>query len=229
MLLWTLLATALAFEVLDNELGAEVQWPAMPVWYEIDSTSAPDDLPRLDQEEAVRGSMEAWNAVIGSDVLLEEGSPQADPSQERGLVYWEPEWPWDPSYLGLTSSWSTEAGTLVGFEIALNAESIAWTLGTEDGWDLQNAMTHEVGHVLGLGHTPDIPYATMFPSAERGELSKRALHWDDEDGARFLYPEGFAGASPLLLQGCSTAGAAPSLVGTVLPLLVVARRRRSSR
>ena len=66
------------------------------------------------------------------------------------------------------------------------------------------------GHAVGLDHTPTHSAATMFGSTRPGELIKRDLHWDDEDGARFLYPDG---AHPLF--ACSTGG---SPTGSTLAL-----------
>jgi hypothetical protein len=63
--------------------------------------------------------------------------------------------------------------------------------------DVQATLTHEIGHLLGLGHTP-VANATMsviqsspsfFCSTDQGNLKA-----DDIAGARFLYPQ--AAASP---------------------------------
>ncbi|MBM4257362.1 MAG: matrixin family metalloprotease [Deltaproteobacteria bacterium] len=66
-----------------------------------------------------------------------------------------------------------------------------------NGWDncvafkspsnIAEVVTHELGHVLGLGHSTN-PEATMFFRAHfdgRGAT----LHPDDESGAAFLYPD----------------------------------------
>jgi MYXO-CTERM domain-containing protein len=55
--------------------------------------------------------------------------------------------------------------------------------------DIANTLTHEVGHVLGLDHTP-VRDATMYASAPLGELQKRTLHEDDVQGLCDIYPEG---------------------------------------
>lgn len=55
--------------------------------------------------------------------------------------------------------------------------------------DIQNTVTHESGHVLGLDHTP-VPDATMYASAPEGELSKRTLANDDIQGLCDMYPTG---------------------------------------
>jgi hypothetical protein len=55
--------------------------------------------------------------------------------------------------------------------------------------DVQNTATHEIGHFIGLAHSPD-PTATMFASASRGETSKRMLASDDMSGVCAIYPRG---------------------------------------
>lgn len=55
--------------------------------------------------------------------------------------------------------------------------------------DVQNTLTHEVGHVLGLGHSPD-PNSTMSASAQPGETSKRSLDADSKQFVCDVYPEG---------------------------------------
>ena len=102
--------------------------------------------------------------------------------------------------------------------------------------DIQNTITHEAGHSLGLDHTT-VADATMYATAPEGETSKRALHPDDIQGIEAIYPAGkptatCVGGSITLTQtgsansaGCSTAsstGALPLLA--VLTLL--GRRKR---
>jgi hypothetical protein len=82
-----------------------------------------------------------------------------------------------------------------------------------DHMDLQNALTHEFGHFIGLDHTcfppgttpwpiddqgrdaascdntpGDVEATTMYPSATFGDINKRTLEADDVRGACGLYP-----------------------------------------
>jgi hypothetical protein len=85
------------------------------------------------------------------------------------------------------------------------------------GIDFQNMLTHELGHVLGLAHncytatdvppsledhmgnetvdcymddqlTPQITEATMFPSVDRDDFTRRDLTNDDKAGICAIYP-----------------------------------------
>lgn len=55
--------------------------------------------------------------------------------------------------------------------------------------DIQNVVTHEAGHYLGLGHTTDDLdlNPTMAASAVRGETAKRTLANDDRRGVCAIY------------------------------------------
>ena len=85
--------------------------------------------------------------------------------------------------------------------------------------DVQNTTTHELGHLLGLGHSPDTT-STMSFRANPGELSKRVL---DADTRRFVcdvYPFGKPAKSCFLVPVSSSLGKrAPgcqSVPGTLL-------------
>jgi hypothetical protein len=52
--------------------------------------------------------------------------------------------------------------------------------------DMQNVITHEAGHFLGLGHSNERD-ATMSARASVGEISKRDLHEDDRAGLCSIY------------------------------------------
>jgi MYXO-CTERM domain-containing protein len=50
-----------------------------------------------------------------------------------------------------------------------------------DQMDIETVLVHELGHVLGMGHSKH-PEATMFAAQPPGETKKRDLHDDDVDG-----------------------------------------------
>src|SRR5262249_17810827 len=55
--------------------------------------------------------------------------------------------------------------------------------------DVQNTVTHEFGHALGLDHSPD-SRSTMFAGAELGEISKRVLDDGSVEFVCTVYPAG---------------------------------------
>ena len=106
--------------------------------------------------------------------------------------------------------------------------------------DVQNTITHEAGHTMGLDHTLD-PNATMYATAPEGEVSKRVLGADDIQAICDIYPRGretvTGNLDPITLTpagasgggcGCSQAQTGPGSV-LLAVLLLLQMRRRSRR
>lgn len=55
--------------------------------------------------------------------------------------------------------------------------------------DIQNTLTHEIGHAIGLGHSPN-PSSTMNATAPIGETHKRILDSGSAQGFCDIYPRG---------------------------------------
>lgn len=110
--------------------------------------------------------------------------------------------------------------------------------------DIQNMLTHELGHVLGLDHPCSTSTlmnpcseATMYPKAPLGEIKKRTLDQDDIDGLCGLYGDEWVPQPPELPGrggGCVASpgpGAMPgplhaTLLTVLLALLPLAVPRR---
>lgn len=63
-------------------------------------------------------------------------------------------------------------------------------LGDTNVMDYQNIATHELGHALGMGHSPTDSACleeTMYPTATKGETKKRTLNDGDIEGIVKLY------------------------------------------
>jgi Matrixin len=93
--------------------------------------------------------------------------------------------------------------------------------------DVQNAMTHEFGHFLGLGHSPD-PNSTMYASEPPGETSKRVLDPGSKQFVCDVYPQGQASrdcATGSSSSGCSSAGGPAGVVPVLGVLLTLAAMR----
>lgn len=130
---------------------------------------------------------------------------------------------YSPEALALTTvNAGVTTGTIRDVDIEVNAVRNEWAdivahpeLATENVHDLQNALTHEFGHLIGLEHTcfpagidlptpvdhegREIPFCgpgapaevqetTMYNSAPRGESEKRTLAADDQLAVCSIYP-----------------------------------------
>jgi hypothetical protein len=82
------------------------------------------------------------------------------------------------------------SGKVLDSDIRFNS-SLPWsTSGDTGSYDVQNIVTHELGHSLvlldlyGKGDSE----RTMYGLADKGETKKRSLDGDDINGIRSLYP-----------------------------------------
>jgi hypothetical protein len=111
-------------------------------------------------------------------------------------------WQHIPGAIALTTtSFNKESGRILDSDIELNTPNFIFSavdappciapnfLVTCVATDIQNTLTHEVGHLLGLSHT-DIPGSTMAPRAPGGEISKRDLDSFSKQFVCDVYPKG---------------------------------------
>ena len=93
--------------------------------------------------------------------------------------------------------------------------------------DVQNTVTHEIGHALGLDDEYTDPVPTMYGTAAFGDVEKRSLSPDDVAAMCAIYPRGAATPSCIAPTapargGCATEGV-PG--GVLLGLAAFAARR----
>jgi uncharacterized protein (TIGR03382 family) len=149
------------------------------------------------------------------------------------------------------TTYDEKSGIIYDSDILMNSPGFDFT--TSDGarcttpittncvsTDVQNTMTHEIGHFIGLDHTTYVG-STMNPQAPTGELTKRSIDEGSRDFVCESYPKGQASqsclqptANPNLgskaqVAGCASTGAEawlPALAGWALLLV---RRRKGAR
>lgn len=184
---------------------------------------------------------------VNSLQFLQEfwGRNARDASQRR---------PYDPFALAITSVWAKPStGEITEADIEFNGLGPPWgdleadpEAGTDgSSHDLQNVLTHELGHVLGLDHTcdaggqtnwtdhrgdpvgacpapPETEGPTMVGSIQPGDLARRTLEEDEQLAMCDLYPAEGAPSCPKLSQnaegGCAL-GTRPTGRGGALPFL----------
>jgi hypothetical protein len=87
-----------------------------------------------------------------------------------------------------TVTFDAETGEIFDADIEINHAYNNFTISDEIvDYDLESVLTHEVGHLIGLDHTPDYA-ATMYAGYEPGSMEQRSLEPDDVLGACTAYP-----------------------------------------
>jgi hypothetical protein len=151
-----------------------------------------------------------------------------------------------PTVLAVTSLFkNAKTGEILDTDIELNAVDYTWgdrvvhpELATGNTADFQNALTHELGHVVGLDHScytasdgqprrndntgspavdcnggsalpAAIMESTMYPSVPLADTARRTLSADDELGVSEIYPHLHEVCPALAEGGCSVAPLPP--------------------
>ncbi|MBN1210646.1 MAG: hypothetical protein JXB05_37700 [Myxococcaceae bacterium] len=151
------------------------------------------------------------------------------------------------------TTYTKERGIVVDADIEFNASQPSGGLGflfttvsspiceglpTPDcvATDLQNTLTHEIGHAMGLDHVFE-PLSTMEATAPPGETNKRILDWGTSAGFCETYPRGLpptqcteVGVPSKKLSAQSAGTGCAAAPGMLLPgVLLWAWRLRSRR
>jgi hypothetical protein len=188
---------------------------------------------------ALQGAAAAWSKETNSCTYLElvpalstAPTPQAVNDGHNSLIFHNSLWchvgangkcnvDYDASALAVTTDTAnTKTGQIYDADVEVNLVDYQWADLVQDpnqtgDMDLQNALTHELGHLIGLDHTcfdpltsmsgvrpddenglpipdcatasPDVQATTMFPSAMPGDTQKRTLAPDDLNAVCTIY------------------------------------------
>lgn len=161
-------------------------------------------------EPAVRRSFDRWTGVEcdgvspGFQVRLEPERARCDQAyfdyrgENANVITFVDDFEelgYDPTAFAVTIVWhSTDSGEIFDADILVNERFSPFAICPTAGClgrldiDLENVLTHEIGHFFGLAHSEE-PLATMYASAPRGEIIKRTLDTDDVLGFCEAYPE----------------------------------------
>ncbi len=237
----SLQSSSLAYTNVMTSEGAITHWETNEVTLQRDATMTSQRLTSEQVDDALNGAIAAWAAMPESKVMMLLGKPTVDTSKSIPTVnivrFRHDAWPYDHNMLAYTQLFThPSTGQIVAATIEVNEQDHHFTVGTtktvsDDRYDLQAVLTHELGHVLGLGHSTD-GTATMFPSTAPYDDHQRVPDSDDRSGISSIYadmqadgsftnggPTGSSGMASTA-QGCSATGHSSNPGSTGLAILL---------
>ena len=234
--------SAHAYTINTTEVGKRIRWSVDTVQMQMDP-----EFERFlgpgDGYASLAMGFEAWRGLPRvPDLIIRPGTPDSlghhDGHATNG-IYLLRDWPYETAKLAVTIvTYEMDTGRLLDADIVVNGKAAFAVLdepvkGGKSEYDLPAVLTHEAGHVLGLGESNSGQEATMWPYARPDDIDKRSLDEDDEDGAIDSYQS----APPPAADGCgpSTVGGRAGSRGgiafslwmlAVIPMLRITRRHK---
>jgi hypothetical protein len=248
-----------AFAYVRAVTGARVAvaWKSPCVTMQIDLTTPPPVLTAAQYWNASQLAAQAWShddvSCTGLSITMEEApaGSEAGFDGKNLILFRASEWcrlpaEQDPTRstcyaanaMAVTTLFKrTSTGEIVDADIEINAVGFAWgdlvtnSVPTVTVTDFQNTLTHELGHVIGLGHNcyspndkadrlldnngnpevdcagadvpPAITDATMFPAVSPSDIDRRTLSPDDRQAVCDVYPSAAGVCGAPSGHGCS--------------------------
>ena len=160
--------------------------------------------PEADVVRIAKRGFDDWDDVPSAFITFEdEGTTQISPSatDERNVIFYDETGnliaPEASGIIAIARLNKLKNGSIVDVDIVFNGRDFTFSIDDdntpENQVDLQAVMTHEIGHLLGLDHSPlvGIPETrpTMYPyNTPQAPREERSLEPDDRAGITAIYP-----------------------------------------
>jgi len=171
--------------LLKTQAGSVVHWARAEVVVGIDAAAGSQNIERMDVVQAIQRAAHAWNRIPASQPHIRF---TAEADRDVTIRFCRGKWQGNAIDLGNTKyDASPRDGSVLSAVIELNECDYKFTPPGEsdtDPLDLQSVLTHEFGHVLGLGHSASAN-TVMFPSGKG--VYVRLPTRDDQTALAVLY------------------------------------------
>lgn len=185
--------------------GKKLWWPTSCVSFATNERGTQD----MDPEETravLRKTFQEWSEVPCpgggfASMTFEERSPVECKRSEYNktgpnvnvVLFQDDRWVYrgiDATLAKTSVTYSDTTGEIYDADIEINTANNTMTI-TDDPrrvqYDLQAIITHEVGHFIGIAHSPYFD-AVMYASYEPGSTAERELEEDDIEAVCTIYP-----------------------------------------
>jgi len=181
--------------------GSSLYWTAPSAISIVIQSDGSDDIHDGSHMTAIRNAIAAWNAPNGSVTHLVENTSPAQQartdwqSDSLHLVCFDEDdlsgyFPDGSGIVAITPVWFSGSGSILDADVLFNGRAFQFTTAGAPGrYDVQDVATHELGHLLGLDHSPWAG-ATMYPFVDPTVLLHRSPSQDEVHGLRAMYPAG---------------------------------------
>jgi len=194
-LIFAVVSCAYGYSFRTTDSGVPLHWRkgSFPLSYHI---AAEDKDVSAAEVSAISRAFDSWSAIGNTRIAFryrgKADIPDARQDKRNTIGKVEQSWAYGTETIAYTTVWSEQkTGRIIETDIELNAVDYKWSTSGETGMmDVQNVTTHEVGHILGLGHSLESTEPAMFPIISINETRKRILDPDDRLAAGLLYPLG---------------------------------------
>jgi hypothetical protein len=201
---------AQAYLKLGSDIGAEVvalRWKTFPVRYQVTSRDVAN-VTAMDLQGAIARAFATWGAVPGSGIRSEFlGFSSREPfiEDDVSVIGFRPRPDLDRVLGATTFSIDESTGAILDADIFLNS-SFQWSVsGQPSRFDVESIALHEIGHLLGLGHSA-LGETELMTNGNRRVVAKRAV----------MFPIAFPSGTTLdrTLNADDVAGIEDTYVGT---------------
>jgi uncharacterized protein (TIGR03437 family) len=164
------------------------------VIYRLNSAGS-DDVPFCEVQQAIAASFKSWEDIPTSTIAFLRGPDITSRNNRLGdfEVFWLEDSTTTDDGVDISGALAvtfvrSNAGEIIDAAMVFNGNEASWaTNGRVNYFDIQQVATHEIGHSIGLDHSPNAA-STMFPRTGDGTVLFRTPSLDDQIAASVIYP-----------------------------------------
>lgn len=189
--------------------GAPLRWPTTCLAYAMNRLGT-QSLDPNDTRPAIAKAFAAWTDVKCADgttakmaftelepIKCRKSQYNKDAPNVNVVLFQDNDWKYrgiDGTLAKTSVTYNDDTGEIYDADIEVNAANNEVTIDDTDvEYDLQAIMTHEVGHFIGIAHSPKSE-AVMYASYSPGSMTQRTLTADDIAAVCAIYPSTYGAA-----------------------------------